>query len=242
MPTLVSLCLLTTGAALAITACTPLDREAVRGSGDVVTTAYEVGDFDRIRVGRALEVSIAPGETHRVELIADDNVVEHITVDRRGGTLVLDVDDDVSLRRATQRFEIAMPDLERVELHGAAQVELAGFTVPSRLELDLSGASELDGTAIEADVLKLDLSGASEVRLDGTGRTADVHASGASFVELRDLTLVDADVDLSGASKANVTATDRLSADLSGMSRLRYGGDPELGRIETSGGSDVAPV
>ncbi len=242
MPTLASLCLLTAGAALAFTACSSFDREAVRGSGDVVTRSYEVGDFDRIRVSRALEVSITPGDTYSVKLSADDNIVEHISVDRRGDTLVLDVDDDVSLRRATHHFDITMPDLDGVELHGAAGAELSDLTLSGGLELDLSGASELDGAGIDVDLLRLDLSGASEIRLDGVGEQADVHASGASFVELRDLTVADAKVELHGASKANITATDHLAADLSGISKLRYGGDPELGRIETSGGSDVAPV
>mgnify|MGYP001819529312 FL=1 len=162
MPRLVSLCLITGAATLAVTACTPFDREAVRGSGEVTTRDYDVSDFDRIRVGRALDIEIVPGDTHSVELIADDNIMRYITVDQRGDTLVLDVDDDVSLRRVTHRFEIAVPELERVELHGA--------------------------------------------------------------------------------SKANVTATRQLEAELSGFSKLRYSGDPSLGRIETSGGSNVAPA
>ena len=242
MPRLVSLCLITGAATLAVTACTPFDREAVRGSGEVTTRDYDVSDFDRIRVGRALDIEIVPGDTHSVELIADDNIMRYITVDQRGDTLVLDVDDDVSLRRVTHRFEIAVPELERVELHGAASAVLDGFTFGDGIELDLSGASELEGTGIKVTSLHLDLSGASEVRLDGTGDTADVRASGTSFVELRDLTVAEADVELHGAGKANVTATRQLDADLSGFSKLRYGGDPSLGRIETSGGSNVAPA
>jgi hypothetical protein len=35
--------------------------------------------------------------------------------------------------------------------------------------------------------------------------------------------------------------TDHFGADL-GFSTLRYGGDPSLGRIETSGGSKMAPA
>lgn len=242
MSRLVSLCLLTAGAALTLTACSPFDREAVRGSGDIVTHDYEVGDFDRISVGRALEVSIEPGDRHRIELTADDNIVDHISVDRRGDTLVLDVADDVRLRRATHRFAITMPTLARIELHGAAAARVSDFALSGGVELDLSGASELDGHGLAADSLDLDLSGASEVRLAGVGEQATVHASGASFVELRELTLAEAAVELHGASKANIMATERLEADLSGFSQLRYGAQPSLGRIETSGGSSVAPA
>jgi hypothetical protein len=242
MSRLVSLCLLTAGAALTLTACSSFDREGVRGSGVVVTRDYDIDDFDRIRVGRALEVSIQPGDGHRIELTADDNIVSYITVDRRGDTLVLDVDDDVSLRRATHRFEITMPTLERLELHGAATAQISDFAFGDAVELDLSGASELDGEGLQADALELGLSGASEIRLAGVGERATIHASGASFVELRELTVAEAEVELHGASKANIMATDRLEADLSGVSKLRYGGVPSLGRVETSGGSGLAPA
>lgn len=255
-------CAATLGAALIVTGCTLIDREVVRGSGELITEQYDLSGFDRVDAGRALEVRIRPGQEHVVSLTVDDNVVRYVTVTRRGTRLDLDVDDRVDLRDATHLVEITMPALRRLALHGAASGDLAGFEGQQRLDLELSGASRLDCTGIEADVLVLELSGASttscaevqtddlKVRLsgasvatlDGDASDGRVHASGASSADLGDLVVTDADVRLSGASNAEVSVSEHLEANLSGLSRLRYAGDPDLGSVKTSGGSSVEPM
>jgi len=51
--------------------------------------------------------------------------------------------------------------------------------------------------------------------------------------------VVNADVSLSGGSRATINLDGRLDADLSGGSNLLYIGDPTMGDINTSGGSTV---
>jgi hypothetical protein len=51
-----------------------------------------------------------------------------------------------------------------------------------------------------------------------------------------------ADLSVSGGSRAEVTVTGKLDAEASGGSRIEYAGDPQLGTIDTSGGSAVEPA
>ncbi len=53
---------------------------------------------------------------------------------------------------------------------------------------------------------------------------------------------MDADLRLSGGSRGAVTVTGTLSADASGGSRLEYAGSPQLGGVDSSGGSVVEPA
>jgi len=59
-------------------------------------------------------------------------------------------------------------------------------------------------------------------------------------VELPDFSVVDADINLSGASGVTVNASGRLDGNLSGASRLNYMGNPTLGSISASGGSTIS--
>jgi hypothetical protein len=86
------------------------------------------------------------------------------------------------------------------------------------------------------------LSGASRISLEGSGADLDVNASGASVVELGNFLCNDADIDLSGASRATVNASDTLSVTLSGASTLYYYGTPTLGSLTVSGGSTIHKV
>ena len=77
------------------------------------------------------------------------------------------------------------------------------------------------------------------MELDGSADDVDVQASGASKVELSDFPVVDADINLSGASSTTINASGRLDGNLSGASRLTYIGHPTLGSINASGGSSI---
>jgi hypothetical protein len=48
-----------------------------------------------------------------------------------------------------------------------------------------------------------------------------------------------AEVDLSGASHAVISVSDRMDVNLSGASGLEYSGDPKLGSLNVSGGSTI---
>ena len=61
-------------------------------------------------------------------------------------------------------------------------------------------------------------------------------------LRVEDFVVEDADVEVSGASRATVYVTGRLDVDASGASRVDYLGDPILGRIDTSGASSVSPA
>jgi hypothetical protein len=49
----------------------------------------------------------------------------------------------------------------------------------------------------------------------------------------------DAEIELSGASEAEVVLSGTLNIDVSGASRLYYGGNPTIRQIDLSGASSI---
>ncbi len=78
------------------------------------------------------------------------------------------------------------------------------------------------------------------MNLTGTAGTLNATGSGASSLELADLSLHGLDIQLSGASHANVQVDGTIAAQLSGASELTYKGNPRFTRQETSGGSTIS--
>ncbi len=239
-------------AALACTFTLP-STTRVTGSGNVVTVREAQTGFDRLDIGHAFRATIDQGDDFSVVIRIDDNLEEQLRVIKRGTTLEeqlrvmkrgttleigLDPARTFSFQNVTLEVDITMPLLVGLDLSGASHATISGFESDRPMEIDVSGASTLRGDLISGN-LTMDASGASTVALDGIGGDLALDASGASTVDLEEFAVADAQVGLSGASSATVNVSGILDVEASGASRLEYTGDPELGRIDTSGASSV---
>jgi len=132
-----------------------------------------------------------------------------------------------------------MPDLRALKFSGATKGTITGFSSSNDFNLDLSGASNLEGDIQAGDAVVV-LSGASKAKLEGSAKDINVNASGASGIDLSRFPVNNAQVLLSGASNGTVNLNGRLDADLSGALKLSYIGEPTMGDINTSGASTLS--
>jgi hypothetical protein len=75
--------------------------------------------------------------------------------------------------------------------------------------------------------------------MKGQANDITVNASGGSQLNLSNFASRNANVDLSGGSQAQIDASGRIDANLSGGSHLFYSGNPTLGNINVSGGATI---
>ena len=106
------------------------------------------------------------------------------------------------------------------------------------MDIDVSGASEIN-LEVKAPRIKAGLSGASKGTFRGETKDVSLHGSGASEFRAFDLMAENSDVDVSGASNADVFASVNLKAEASGASNIRYKGKPSVSS-NTSGAGNVA--
>lgn len=192
---------------------------SLTGSGNVVTQQEAITGFDRLDVSHGFQVDISQGETFRVVIRADDNLVEHVQVVKEGNTLRIGLKPGRSytLIDSTLEAEVTMPEFARA---------------------DLSGGSHLRGE-IDAGDVTFDLSGGSHVTLGGSAGDLTVDAGGGSHAKLADLEVVNANVNASGGSHVTVNPSGTLDARASGGSQVRYVGSPTLGTMDSSGGASI---
>lgn len=243
-------------ASLLVAACSNF---VVVGSGKLVTKTFDLADFSSVEAGGIFRLEMVRDNSYSVTVTTDDNVADLLRVGKSGSTLKLDLAGGRSYNSVTLEARVTMPELRGLDLSGASRGTLSGFSSSTDLNIDISGASRLEIVdvtagdteieasgasratgAIRASRVRLDASGASTLALDGTADEADVEGSGASRLELENLALGRANVDLSGASSATVNVSGRLDIELSGGSTLHYTGSPTIGNLDISGGSRVS--
>ncbi|MCP5025875.1 MAG: DUF2807 domain-containing protein [Actinomycetia bacterium] len=191
--------------------------DTIDGSGDLVTTTFDVDEFDRIEVSHAFEADIIVGPGGpSVEVESDENLVDDLRVMAENGTLEIGIRSG-SFRFTELRATIVVPDLRSIEASGAASVVVEG---------------------VSGDRFTANVSGASSLEVDGSVDELEVDASGASEVDLEGLEAGDVEIDASGASSVEVRASESVTGDASGASSVVVKGDASVD-VDTSGASSV---
>ena len=138
----------------------------------------------------------------------------------------------IALGRAKPGMKRALKDIVFMRMRApshawnvvTSRVELTNDLITSNFNLDISGASSFQGgiTASESD---LRISGASRVEVWGATTNAEVNISGASNLADFAFTITDfLEIDLSGASKAELTVDGTMNIKASGASTFNYKG------------------
>lgn len=211
----------------------------VIGSGKLATEDFNFSGFTKVEAHNGFQVELTKSSTFSIEITADDNVHEYIEVTKSGETLKIGLEWGRSYRPVTLKAKITMPDLYRINLSGGSRASIIGFSSSHDFSVELSGGSRVTGNITAGDA-NFELSGGSRVNLEGTGDDLVVSGSGGSQLDLEAFSVDNADVNLSGGSRATVNVDGILNVDLSGGSRVIYVGEPTLGDIDLSGESTLS--
>jgi hypothetical protein len=184
-----------------------------------------------------------------ITITVNDNVYPHIVWSSLGQgssekmkyTISLRY-DDVSFmhRKPNLTISLTVKNLELISLGGSSTAYIEDVVISDDLRIDLRSASTFrlrNGGRIEANHISAVLSGASKMELEGQCKTLDLVLSGSSRASGFGMVCDDLDAKLSGASKAEFTVLNTLSATLSGSSILRYDGNPTIGYSNITGSS-----
>lgn len=190
-------------------------------SPDVVQRTSTDGIYRQIEFDGAFDIDIEVGPKAAVELSGPRRAIERVEVGVEGEQLTISMEDHrVRNTRGGIHVQITTPQLERIELNGAATLDISGM---------------------QAGALAVELNGAGSTRARGTVTQFDLEINGAGSVEATELVAEHVNVDLSGTGRAEVHATRQLHAELDGMGSIRYAGQPTVVDKQVNGIGTIRP-
>ena len=175
-----------------------------------------LGSFDSIKTTGGWRVTITGGERHDVDVTASERALPDVEVFTSGDVLHLELESGVRSVTGNLTATIVVPDLERLETDGGADVTLRG--------LDL-------------DKFSIDVDGAASVRASDTRiQRLDINVDGAASLNFAEARVVNAQIDMDGASSLDITMDGgELSGEISGLGEVRYGGSVTNQNISVDG-------
>jgi Putative auto-transporter adhesin, head GIN domain len=213
-----------------------------RAAGGTASRRVDVTGATRLAVDSGFDVRVSIGQAEAAVVRYDERIADRIDVGVVGGTLRvrLKPNDDIE-DWPDPRAEVTLRRLEAVQAARGSTVTVASKVQGPGLRLELSGSSRV-AADLGVDRAEGTVSGASRLELTGTAGALEVNGSGASNLALAGLAVDDLDVQLSGASRADVRTDGTIAAQLSGASSLTYRGTPDFTRRDTSGASTIQPA
>ncbi len=206
---------------------------------------YKLSGFRGVEIGGAFEVHLKKSPTFYVTAEGHEDDLEKLQFDIEKGVLEVTFKDmggnwgfNFKNRHQHVTLQIGLPELKEAEFTGASKLMMSGFGNEEEIKLYFSGASKAIIEDIDAEKLSLDLSGASKVKVSGKVVKFNVESSGASSIEAFPLITRDSDINLSGASKVEITVKNSLHVDASGAAKVVFIGNP-LASKDLSGAAVV---
>jgi len=192
---------------------------AEQGSGYRTQQQRTLGQFHAIEDHAVCDLTVTDGQPFNVVVEADENLFPQIITEIKDGTLTINLDKSVTSNKPF-RVLVSMPKLDKVNCSGVGTITINNVSEPS---------------------LSVQQAGAGTVTVQGAADMVDLTLSGVGQADLKQLQAKAATVLLSGTGSAKVNALEMLTAEVSGIGKLTYSGNPPKLQKKVSGLGSIVP-
>jgi hypothetical protein len=224
----------------------------------------KVSGFNAIKVSNAIDLYLTQSNSNQVAVSANNEENrDRIITEVVGGTLIIRMAENdgwwswKKWSDVKAKAYVSIKEIDAITASGATNVRLVNKFESPKLKVKLSGASDFKGEIeagsmsihvsgasdfkgiLNAKSLTLNASGASVLELGGSVDDLSIEVSGASDVKLFNLLAKGAFVNASGASTANIHASQLIKIEASGASSINYKGEAKMDIISNSGSSSI---
>ncbi|MBK6902586.1 MAG: DUF2807 domain-containing protein [Saprospirales bacterium] len=198
----------------------------VNGKGDRTTEVLDIPDFSGIELNIHADVYIEQGAQQRVEIKAQENIIDLLKRDVKGGIWEIEF-DRCAYDFSDVEITITMPGVDLLRLSSSGNIIGGGFFDANLLDLIITGSGDIeldvDATGIDATV-----SGSGDMRISGQTQTLDILISGSGDFEGFELEAENADLTISGSGDIECFVNGSMDVTISGSGDVFYKGNPAI--------------
>lgn len=211
--------------------------ESINGDGNVVSKSRAVNEtFTKVKASHGLHVVISQGDQESIEIVADENLHDHIQTTLKEGWL--EITADRNIRKASSKIiKVQVKSIETLKSSSGAQVNSSGKLITPSLKVDCgSGANfQLD---IESEKITVDGSSGSSTKISGKALIGEFSISSGGDIDARDLLINEITAGASSGGNIKVYPILALDAKASSGGSIFYYNEPKtINKKVSSGGS-----
>jgi len=181
--------------------------------------------FHAVDISGNFELTLKKDSVQEITVASPNDFLSKVITKVENGVLYI-YSDGIYLNRAI-KVTVSYDSIKSLVAKGACKINADNQLEVSDFSLELLGASEADLDMKVAGQINLDAKGASRVELKGTCKTLKLSGFGASKIDADKLIANNADIHVSGATHAQVYASENFNAEAYGASEIDCQGHPK---------------
>jgi hypothetical protein len=217
--------------------------EKVVGEGPLVTQTRAVANFSGVSSEMSGKVNFAIAPDYRMEITAQQNILDVLNTDVVNGVLHIDFKNNVRVKvHEDLLINITAPYADYFRLSGSGNMNVQGDITANNLKVTLSGSGDIAvQNAVIADKIDAEISGSGNINIaNGSAANEDVDISGSGKVEMPGVAAENAVTHTSGSGDVKLAVSKNLDAHISGSGSVFYHGNPIIS-THISGSGRVIP-
>lgn len=180
-------------------------------AGDDESEKRDLSTFHTIVVKGAIDLDVRVGRKQSVHVSVEDMKLSDVKTTVKDGILYIDTLKEKSVWGGR---------------HQSGEVNLS-LSMEKFNGIKVKGAVDGDISGIDSKDMFITISGAADLNLSGSCGTLEMDVRGAGDLDAEDLKCKAVDVSISGAGDAEVYASDRIKAVVSGVGNIDILGNPK---------------
>jgi hypothetical protein len=217
-------------------------KDRINGSGPVVTESRNIVNYGGLDLRVSADVFFKQDPTYKVEVSAQQNILEVLETYVSGNNLVIRFENDVRVRSHDPITVIVWgPSLDRLRISGSGNISTQGPLQPGNMEMDISGSGNITVAELITNLLDANISGSGNIKVNtGTAAEKKLRISGSGNIDVANVVASKAITHTSGSGDMRVHATQDLNVTISGSGNVYYKANPII-HTSISGSGKVLP-
>jgi len=204
--------------------------DKVVGEGPLVNETRTTGNFTGIESELSANVSYVQGNEYKVELTAQQNVLNVMETPVVNNKLIVRFKNDVRVRSHEQiTIKVTAPSISSIGSSGSGNVNVLSPLSANDLSFRLSGSGNIILPVVTCTNLEANISGSGNISIaGGTATTEHLKISGSGNIQAQAVSARSVTTTTSGSGIIKVSASEALDVTISGSGSVYYMGNPVI--------------
>jgi hypothetical protein len=136
------------------------------GTGDTVNENLDLAKFNQIRIIGQATINVTKGDTQKVKLTAQQNILDVLTHEVSNNNFTLGTKENCSIETSKGiLLDVVTPEaITKIDITGAADMKISGDKQEA-FEISITGSGNIEATNLEVDNCIIDITGSGSCKV-----------------------------------------------------------------------------